>query len=230
MSLAIKYENVDDAKMRLRQTVVLYKGTPVLIKDVIKGDTKDDIFRILFQEIPRKNQPEKDIFNRVRHAPEPEEDADSKRKYISSKHFDVAPFRMGYVNTLKGEGAFYCSRLPGRVQKQGLCQENFKALTNFGAPVTFATFLSTKETLAMVANDYPSFDRAVRGLDKIPSIAFHRDFCLVKDAVIPQLVFLYYKGTKVGMHSTISGEITLGAKFTCLKESLDEMLLKVGAF
>jgi hypothetical protein len=151
---------------------------------------------------------------------------EGQRKFISSKHFDIAPFKMGYVNSKKG--AFYCSRMPSRVQKQGLCGESFKALTNGGATVPFHAFLNCPEVPAMVAGRYPSFDQAVRALEKCPAVAFHREFCLMKDEVIPDLVFLYHKGTKAGMHS--KGEITLGVKYKCLKEALEEMKLRVGAF
>jgi hypothetical protein len=226
MSLAIKYESVDDAKMRLRQTVVLYKGVPVLIKDVMKGEGKDDVLRVLFQELPlgrEKVVRDDGVFDRAQKIVLGEDEV-QKRKYISSKHFDIAPFRMGYVN--HKNGAFYCSRMPNRVQKQGLCGENFKAVDNFGSAIPFNVFADCKETPAMVANDYPSFEQAMQSLDKSPAVAFHKDFCLVRDEVIPQLVYLYHKGSKVGMHSR--GEISLGAKFSCLKESLGEMRLKVG--
>jgi hypothetical protein len=232
VSLAIKYENVDDARMRLRQTVVLYKGAPVLIKEVSKGEGgQDDVIRVSIQELPsgRTNVkiPVPGLAARIRGNRDDDEAVVEKRKFISSKHFDIAPFRMGYVNSSEGEGAFYCSRLPARVQKQGLCGENFKGVTNSGTPVNFNSFLMCKETLAMVANEYPSFNKALAGLDRVRAVAFHRDFCLVRDEAIPQLIYLYHKGEKVGMHN--KGEIALGPKFTCLKESLGEMQLKVGA-
>jgi hypothetical protein len=220
VSLAIKYESVEDARMRLRNTVVLYRGEPVLIKEVTKGEGKDDIIRVLFNEIPAKP-----VEKRRGDGPFVKEDGDQK-KYISSKHFDIAPFRMGYVNNIKGNGAFYCSRLPNRVQKQGLCLENFKASDNFGCRIPFDSFLLCKEVSAMVAGRYPSIERAMELLDKVKSVAFHRDFALVKDEVIPQLVYIFHKGAKAGMF--MKGEIMLGEKFTCLKESLDEMQLKTG--
>lgn len=219
MSLAIKYETVDDARMRLRGCVVLYKGQPVYINDVGHGTGKDDIFRVMFNELPiTGGRPAR---GRI------EEAADElKRKFISSKHFDIAPFRMGYVNR---EGSpFYCSRLPNRVQKQGLCNENFSGLTNSGTPVPFAVFTNCKEVPAMVAGDYPSFERALQLLDKVGEVAFHREFCLVKDPVISGLVFLYHKGKKVGMYTKGTGEIGLGKQFLCLRETLQEQRLKVG--
>lgn len=222
MSLAIKYENPEDAMMRLRNTVVMYKDQPVYITNIVRGETKDDILRVLFKELPTgtAGNPKRII--------DPEEAAkDSQRKYISSKHFDIAPFRLGYVNRQEGSGAFYCTRLPNRIQKQGLCGENFRAFDNLKAQIPFAAFLSCKETPAMIANQYPSFDRAVTLLSKCQSVAFHRDFALMKDSVIPELIFLYHKGEKVGAY--MNGAAMLGKKFTCLKESLQEMKVAVGA-
>jgi len=229
VSLAIKYEDVNHAKMRLRNTVVLYKGDPVLIQDVQNGPNKDDILRVLFQELPLngkkagKNPFKDDPFE----AGAAKLMEDQMRKYISSKHFDIAPFKLGYVNR-PGHGAFYCTRLPNRVQKQGLCAENFSAKDNYGAVVNFPAFLACKETVDMVKGNYPSFDQAVRALDKELSVAFTRDFCLMKDDVIADLIFLYHKGSKVGMYTRNGKEVMLGKKFNCLRESLQEQQLKVG--
>jgi hypothetical protein len=221
VSLAIKYENVEDAKLRLRNTVVLYKGEPVLITDVARGEGKDDIFRVLFNPLPNAGV---DPFGRKVADP-----GAAERKYISSKHFDIAPFRMGYVNTPK-TGAFFCSRVPNRVQKQGLCGENFVAKYDTGGIVHFNTFLACKSVVDMVHNRYPSLDEAVKELAKCPSVAFHREFAVMKDEVIPDLVYLYHKGQKVGMYSKGENKVCLGNKFNCLKESLEELKLRVGAF
>lgn len=231
MSLAIKYETPEDAKMRLRNTVVLYKGDPVLIQDVQRGEGKDDILRVLFTELPvgKGAIPQK----KPRFAPPPEPEGipfqappaeDARRKYISSKHFDIGPFRLGYLNA-KG-GAVYCSRMPNRIQKQGLCAENFTATDHLARRHGFDAFLQAGDVGKMVAGDYPSFDKAVELLDKCPAVAFSRDYCLVKDEVLPGLVYLYHKNAKVGMYA--KGDVSLGNKFACLKESLEEMKLKVG--
>ena len=233
MSLAIKYETMDDARLRLRSSVVLYRGAPVYIKDVVHGDGKaGDIFRVLFDELPLTG-PGYDAPKKIRvgalaqaAAMLEEKAEDVKRKFISSKHFDIAPFSLGYVNCEKG--AFFCSRMPGRVQKQGLCVENFKALTNGGTPVDFGTFLKAKGVVDMVAGNYPTFEEAIRSLDKATSVAFNRNYCVMRDEVIPGLIFLYHKGTKVGMYTAETDRVKLGTKFNCLKESLEEMKLKVG--
>lgn len=211
MSLAIKYERVEDASMRLRNTVVLYKGAPVLVTNVVKGETKDEILRVSIREIPT-----------TRRGAETEE----QRKYISSKHFDIAPFRMGYVNRQDKAGAFYCRRLPNRIQKQGLCGENFQAFNNYGHAVDFNTFLSTKEVNEMVAGVYPSFNVALKALDKAYAVAFSRNFCLVKDEVLPNLTYIYHKAEKVGLLGP-NKEAMLPKRFECLKESLVELGVRV---
>lgn len=211
MSLAIKYENLEDARMRLRGTVVLYEGSPFYIRDVQRPQTKDDgIFRVVGNPLPLTGRETVD--------PEGE-----MRKFISSKNFDIGAFRMGYVNS--PSGAFYCSRLPNRQQKQGLSGDTFSGRTNRGNAVPFTTFTSTKEVVNMVKNDYPSFDLAKRSLAKSPAVAFSRDFCLERDEILEDLQHLYHKGSKVG--AVLNGNIVLGNKFKCLKESLEELGVKI---
>jgi hypothetical protein len=78
----------------------------------------------------------------------------------------------------------------------------------------------------MIAGKYPTFDQALTALKKCPAVAFNREFCLVKDEVVPDLIYLYHKGKKVGYYS--HKETILGNQFKCLKESLEEMQIKVG--
>lgn len=222
MSLAIKYENVDDARMRLRNSVVLYKNDPVLITDVIRGEG-DEILRVKFNALPVQGLPVRNNpFGEVRRKEQPKDDAE-ERKYISSKHFDIAPFELGYVNATR---PFYCTRLPNRIQKQGLCAENFKGCFNNGGGASWALFLASPETTAMIKGDYPTFEQAAANVHKKKEIAFSRYFCLVQDEVIPDLLFLYYKGSKIGFLQ--KKEVTLGKNYECLKESLEELNVKIG--
>jgi hypothetical protein len=218
VSLAIKYETVDDARLRLRNTVVRYKDQPVYITNINRGEGGDDILRVLFTELPTAKNPKRNPFDDM----EPVEG--DKRKYISSKFFDISPFKMGYVNSKTG--AYYTERMPNRIQKQGLCAENFRGVTNFGTQVAWQTFIGTPEMVEMIAGKYPTFDQALTALKKCPAVAFNREFCLVKDEVVPDLIYLYHKGKKVGYYS--HKETILGNQFKCLKESLEEMQIKVG--
>lgn len=242
MSLAIKYENVEDASMRLRNTVVLYKGDPVLITDVRPAEKADDgILRVLIERLPiegpamgkivmkPKALRREDVLNPPGPAglagagvPPPDDlPKEQARKYISSKHFDIAPFKMGYVND--SDCPFFCTRLPNRIQKQGLCADNFKAVSNFGAPVQYGYFLRSSGVPDMVHGRYPTMVEALRMLEKQLAVAVSRDFCLQRDDVLPEFIYLFYQGKKIGMYT--DNRVKLGQKFNCLKESLEELKL-----
>jgi hypothetical protein len=237
--------------MRLRGTVVLYKGDPVQIQEIREGTGKEDILRVLIKPLPLTTPGAADMEGNVfpvppvpqaavqrrgagglmdfaRQAVEAAKEEGGVQKYISSKHFDIAPFPLGYVNKPTDSGAFYCSRMPNRVQKQGLCAENFKGTDNYKGLVDFRTFLRCKEVPLMVAGNYPTFEQALKNLTKVPSVAFNRYFCLVRDEVIADLVYVYHRGMKVGMLNKVTGDLCLGERFLCLKESLTELGLKVG--
>jgi len=228
MSLAIKYETVDDARMRLKNSVVLYKEIPVYVKDVMQAGGKDaeggkdKVFRVLFTELPLKSA--SDMNGRLLGGRVDQNTDESVRKFISSKHFDIAPFKLGYVND-KVLGAFHCSRLPNRIQKQGLCSENFQAANNRKQAIMWSHFLCSEATPSMIANRYPSFDVALALLDKVHSVAFSREFCLTRDEVIPKLVYLFYKTNKIGIVQ--NKEIVLGPEYNCLKESLEELKVRI---
>jgi hypothetical protein len=214
MSLAIKYETVDDARMRLKNTVVLYKGVPHLIRDINRGEG-DDIFRVLSVPLPVKI----DGLGRVV-VPEGEE----QRKFISSKHFDIAPFKVGYVNVKTG--AFYVTRLPNRIQKQGFCSENFKATDVKGSQISFTKLISYPEFVDTVNGVFPTFQQALKALDKTSLIAFSRDFAVSRDLILPdRMCHIHHKGSRVGIK--LDGVVVLGKNFLCLKESLAELGVQV---
>lgn len=222
MSLAIKYEHLDDASMRLRNTVVRYKGDPVYITNIRPG-TGDEIFRVYFQPLPVKKVDGFIAPRKVRLGPDgPEfvEEAEEERRYISSRNFDISPFKMGYVNDPKG--AAYCSRLPTRKQQQGLCAENFGA-SSVGGNFNFNSFLSCPGVVDMVHGRYPSLAEAQRLLaeKQSPLIAFHRDFAISRDEILGNLFHVFYRGNKVGAY--LDGGLILGDKYRCLKESLIEL-------
>lgn len=223
MSLAIRYEHLDDATMRLRSTVVRYKGEPVYITALQEG-TEDEIFRVFFKPLPMKDSlaaPPKFRLNNdgfpVLGKKEREEE---ERKYISSKFFDISPFKMGYINRAKG--AAYCSRLPNRVQKQGLSSENFTAKSP-NNDFNFNSFLICPGLSDMVHGKYPTLREAQQMLleKKSPLIAFSREFAISRDEILGNLHHVFYKGDKVGAY--LDGGLILGDRFKCLKESLIEL-------
>lgn len=212
MSLAIKYESIEDARMRLKGTVVLYQGDPVYVTGIEPGRGGDDIFRVYASKLP---------YNRLN----VDLDDNGVRKYISSKHFDIGAFKMGYVNS--EEGAFFCRRLPTRQQKQGLSVDTFQATYCNGQPVSFQTFLTIPEVPAMVHNIYPLYEECLHLIKtkKTYCIAFSREFALGRSKEVDELVYLEHKGDVVG--ATMGGPLVLGNKFHCLKERLSELGVKV---
>lgn len=78
MSLAIQYESLEDARMRLKGGVVLYKGDPVYVKEIERGVGAKDIFRIYCARLP---------YGGTGYVEELDEEG-VMRKYISSKHLD----------------------------------------------------------------------------------------------------------------------------------------------
>lgn len=219
MSLAIKYESVEDASMRLRNSVVLYDGVPHMVEAVEAAPAEDakEIFRIRCYPLPRGTGP-------------------SIRKYISSKLFDLGAFPMGFINT--EQGAVFCSRAPARQQSQGLTSKNFisemvpafNEVAIYGAPkkkgMNFDAFCESKELPLMLRNDYIPFAEACNvAQDKLISTAFSRELAVVPDRDLPFLLYLYHKTIKVGIVN--DRVVTLGPKRKCLKELLGEKGVKV---
>lgn len=212
MSLSVPYENIHDAQMRLQNTVVLYDGEPVWITEVAErgdGDPKDDIFRVYAHPIPMK-------------AREPKA---QMRKFISSKKFDMAPFPMGFLN--KDGQVYYCTRLPRRQQRQGLSNGTFSC-TLVPAQLQIAIprleqLVVAPEFYACIKGLYPEYDEAVKEIERgnASSVAFHRQFALVSDPELEELLYLYHKKDKVGF--MMDGKIKLTHKGRCLKEALQEI-------
>lgn len=217
MSLAIKYGNLDDCNLRLAGSVVSYKGEPVYITDVHRGQ-EDEVFRVYIKDLPSNEIGGDDIFERARARLEERQEGKARR-YILSKDVDISPFKLGYVNGKTT--AFFATRQPYRMQRQGLHSENFEARDHKGNKITFTSFLSCAGLLDMYHNKYPTFEEALKKLsEKLPSVAFSREFCVERDPVVPEIQNLYFKATKVGV--VMNGGAVLGTKYLCLNEMLEE--------
>jgi hypothetical protein len=207
MSLAIPYENVADAQMRLQGTVVLYENHPVFIREVAavgQGDPKEDIFRVYIQQLPLDRQ------------------RDAERKFISSKKFDMAPFPMGFLN-YQGN-VYYASRVPRRQQRQGLSEGTFSCNPTGVSlpPLPFGTATGLPEFVDMVEGRYPSFNDAVRQIEhgEAGGVAFSRSFAIVADSEMPDLAYLYFKKDRVGF--LMEERLKLSKQGKCLSEQLRE--------
>jgi hypothetical protein len=226
MSLSIPYETVEEAEMRLVSTVVMYDGDPVYITKVGNarpGDPKEDILRVYAHPLPFDPHKLGDIEARAA-----VKEKEEMRKFISSRKFDMKTIKMGFMN-IKGE-LLYCSRKPARQFKQGVSNNTFvsQAITGGARALNLVNAVGLKEFADMLKGVYPTFDEAVRTMNKgkITGVAFHRQFALVRDPALPELLYLYHKSDKVGV---IFGgnKIILTKGMICLRESLQEIGLNV---
>jgi hypothetical protein len=211
----IEYETAEEANMRLSNSVVLYDGRPVYISEIRRDEElpKGEICRVIMHELPLTDN------NR------------GERKYISSGKFNLAPFKMGFLN-LAGK-TFYLSRNTARQNRQGLSErtlsvEALTASAQGSRLPRFRDLLNNTEFVDMITGKYPSVDEALTLLeqDDIASVAISREYAIVADEELEDLIVLFHKTKKVGFMPT-KGSFKLSKKFKFLKEELDERKIKV---
>jgi len=88
------YETAEEVRFRLENTIVKYDGSPVYITrvEVAQPGDEDKISRVLFSELPFDPLAGK---------------GKVQRRFLSSRKFDLTPFKMGYMN-YKGDAFFQC--------------------------------------------------------------------------------------------------------------------------
>jgi hypothetical protein len=210
-----KYETLEEVNFRLANTVVMYDGKPVYItrvREIDGAEDKKEVARVFFVELPY--QP------RGFGAPEQKE----VRKYLSSRNFDLAPFKMGYLN-FKGK-ALYASRSPVRQNQQGLNAKTLK-LTNMRGnredDVSFASVIASQGFVDMVNGKYPTFADVgdLLGDAEHSSVAISRTFALAIDHDLEALL-LMHKGVKCGIALKDDKALRLPPKFHFLRHEAEE--------
>jgi hypothetical protein len=205
------YETAEEVKFRLESTVVLYDGAPVLISrvNVPEGEDKKEIARVFFYELPYggRGQAGKEV-----------------RKYLSSKKFDLAPFKMGYFN--HGGEAICASRVPIRQNRQGLSAGTC-SLTNIRGKksenINFNMMVASQGFVDMVAGKFPTFAEAgdMLGNKDNFSVAVSRSFAFLIDHDLEALL-LMHKGIKCGIAVRGQKALNLPPKFHFLREEAEE--------
>lgn len=213
------YENLKEAQMRLRGTVVCYDGVPYSVM-AICNHKPDGIFRVYLEPIGALITARPDTGN---HNPEDpglgtsidkwmtaNKDSTILRKNIDSPLFNkFRPYPLGMCNY--GTGIYYVERQPNRKTEQGLIRSMLSASlvslntdgpllkggTSGGCPVE----LYSPQFKACVLADHPSPLEALFNLNdpKIENnaIAFHRRFALIRGPI--GMLFLAYKSDVVGV-------------------------------
>lgn len=204
-----KYENAEEVRFRLENTVVMYDRQPVYISRVEVPDAEDkgEIARVYFYDLPLKGAGLKET-----------------RKFLSSKKFDLAPFPMGYVNH-NGQASFV-TRNPVRQNKQGLVAAT-TIITNIkgqkSEEIGFNDLLRSQGFVDMVNGNYPSFKEAGESLGNKDhsSVAVSRMFAFVIDHELEAL-YLLHKGIRCGLALKNDRALKVPPKFHFLKEEMEE--------
>lgn len=184
-----------DANARLGGTLVLYKGEPVHVYEVVGNSAKDFAAVI----VPLTNNAKDQVVP------------------LDKDLFDFRPVPLGYCNYLAD--AIYLSRIPRRQWKQGLHVGILEATVN---GKRYGKFNTATICLAdTVRGKYPSLSDAFNTCekDRMNSCAFSRLFSINKNRI------LTYKGRdKVGYFDSKLKTFKLEEDFFFLKELVQESI------
>lgn len=239
------YENIQEASMRLKNTVVLYDGLPYYVLNICDHKS-DGIFRVYLEPI---GDPDKMEVNSMSNPPPfnaypPEGSSQGKmmddwmkanpnsrllRKQMNSPLFNkFRPFPLGMCNV---DGLLaYIERQPTRKVEQGLTQQMLMShQIRFGANKNMLTVNLLSDSLkATILGDYPDPSLCLEAM-KDPSISnegvgFHREFALVRGPI--DMIFLAYKTDIVGVLTEGTfARLKLSKKFIHAKEAISTLHL-----
>lgn len=174
--LSIPYDDVDQAKMRLLNTIIVINGSAAEVVNVQRIDKKIVLQYVLLP---------------ARHAVD--------QISLMDEGVNLRKIPLGYVN-IWGE-ALYLRRQPARQQRQGLCNANVVVSNrqrNRQKPRLFDLAYSG-EFCDMVRGIYPSVNEAIKLFEDDPhriSVAIHRHFAIHIDRDL-NFYTLHYKGERV---------------------------------
>jgi hypothetical protein len=214
------YENLKEAHIRLRNTVVMYDGEPYSVL-AITDHMKDGIFRVYMQPIGGAPNPsDKYVLATIGNIPSehstlgPAIDkamTDYKghtvvRKQMNSPLFKkFRPFPLGMYNH-KGAGCRYLERQPVRQTHQGLTSAmiwDTEVTTSPRSDRMVKTMVNMQgESMRhCILGQYPTAPECLAAvLDpkiKNDAVGFHRQFAFALGPI--DMVFLAYKGDIVGV-------------------------------
>lgn len=241
------YENIAEAHIRLRNTVVMYDGAPYHIW-AITSHKPDGIFRVYMSPIgedPNRyiERPDFDMY----HPTSPElgpyldkwmdqtKDHKFVRKHMNSPHFGkFRPFPLGMCNRPDG-GVSYFERQPQRNREQGLTNsmvdETFLDInpgTNKFRSGRMSVGLRSAAFESCVLGTHPGPNEVLSNLlDSDVSntgVAFNRNFALLRGPI--GMLFLAYKRDVIGvLPQSNFTQLTLGREYKHLKEVVQELNL-----
>lgn len=185
------YDSDEEIMMRLRNSVIMYKGEPIFVASVnARGD-------IRYQTVPL-------VHGDVQH----------KVSFDQLQQWGNAQtYTLGYMNTivrdLELDTVVYLTRLPARRTRQGLCSENVLVkptndiLRRTGG-FSFSHCISSPGFREMLLGQYRSIEEVFSKLiDAEPNTAYaiSADFALRIDEL--EQITLLYKGSKAAVCSDL---------------------------
>lgn len=159
-----RYMNYEDMDRRIGRTIIKYKG-----KHVYAASVQDaSMMKVCLH----------DIFTKAQY-----ENIDA-----SDEDIDVRAFPIGYINKEDGK-ALFLARMPIRINKQGLCNENCVYIYRQG-PINniHRSELTSMALFKMLNDDYPSIEFSVKKLlnskgEDIRSLAISKKLALERSEV-----------------------------------------------
>lgn len=244
------YETIEEAKIRLDQTVVLYDNEPYHLL-CVTNHKSDGIFRVYLDPVVDDGN----TFHRNYSVPyewydEPGQSRGARmdkfmdemgdknvilRKMMNSPKFNsFRPFPLGMCNNQGG--ATYVERTPARHTQQGLTGNMMlsRPITLDGGKNPAGAFNSRNIGVysngfrSCILGQYPNADECLTNLtDKAvanQSVAFHREFAFVKGPV--GIMFVAYKGDVVGfLPNRNLTEVKICDEFNYVREVVDELAM-----
>lgn len=200
------YDNLDDVKSKLLQTIIYHKGQTVYVKSV-EGEL-DPVTGVTYINYILKVQ------------------GLDKKGLVTVKLDDpdlnYMNFKLGYAN-LHGV-AVYWFRKPVKQYKQGLRADQVQQRTSNPNQFVAAEFQLNHQIAAMLEGKYPSIEhvREAVKLQNAGTVAFHPNFAVGYDDVHNDFI-LEYKANKIG-HTPDFKNIQIIDKFAFVRESLMEAI------
>lgn len=208
----LRYAKPEDVHTRLNGCILKYKGIPVYAK---------------YHQIQKVGEDANCVDLYDNH--------NGKEYYAvhsSDEDLDVSACDLGYVN--HKNVAVYATRMPTRKHRQGLCVENcvaFSGDTLECHPIGAET-LRSRQFFAMLNNQYPSLEVAVKAMSEkgkgLTSFAFNRRLALAEDPI--GLLKLHYLARPIAVYSKRRELFSLSERFAHYEHILSsfQIPLEVG--
>lgn len=193
------YDSADEISMRLRSTIVMFKGEPVYVSEVTPHNAQDELeTTVYYHSLPYSRN------SRAKVAPFTE-----FQKFGNAQTFNTGYFNIQHRD-LDFHSVGYLSRLPSRRTRQGIGNENttvllspeYQRLLGRTSITSLLSYQGVKEMFMNVYEDTGTVTKRLEDAEPHSAYALSKDFALITDQM--EQVILLYKGTQVAVCSDLS--------------------------